>query len=570
MRSSGPSQATPNALINIRPVVAAMKEFFGGSQLSQFMDQTNPLAEIAHKRRLSALGPGGLSRERAGFDVRDVHHSHYGRICPIETPEGPNIGLIGNLATYARDQPLRLHRDAVSQGVPLAAGQLTPRLLGRIARARTSPTPNGKCIAPRGTDRSTRRWPRSSRRSATRMIPIMPFVSTEIEYLTADEEERYIIAQANVPLDRDGPLHRPRACWPAIGGDFRAGADPPGGLHGRRRRGRLSAWRPLMIPFLEHDDANRALMGANMQRQAVPLLRPRRRSWARASSGRPPSIPARWSWPRPDGEVVSVTARQIIVRGRRRRRARAQAAQVRPLQPGHLHQPAADRRQRATASYKGEPRRQLLDRERRAGAGPEHPGRVHDLGGRQLRGRHSLSDRIVRRTTSPPSTSRSTRSMRATPSSDRRRSPATSRTSARRACANLDERGIIYVGAEVGPGDILVGKITPKGETELTAEEKLLRAIFGEKAREVKDTSLRVPHGERGKVVEVRVFSRENNDELPPGVNQLVRVCDRAEAQDRRGRQDGRPPRQQGRDLAHAAERGHAVPARTARRWTSS
>ena len=462
---------TPQTLINIRPVVAAIKEFFGTSQLSQFMDQTNPLAGLTHKRRLSALGPGGLSRERAGFEVRDVHPSHYGRMCPIETPEGPNIGLIGSLSTYAPDQPVRLRRDA------------------RTARSSTARSPTRSTTSPR-----TRRTGTSSPRRTP-------------------------------PLDRDGRFAEDRVLVRRKGGEVELRAADDVDYMDVSPRQMVSV-ATAMIPFLEHDDANRALMGSNMQRQAVPLVA------RRGAAGR-----HRHGVPR---------------RGRRRRRRRRREGRrghggVAPTSITVMNDDGTARTYRLAKfrrsnqgtcvnqkpivdegdAGRGRPghRRRPVHRRRRDGARAQPARGVHAVGGPQLRGRdHPLASAWCRTTSSPRSTSRSTRSTPATPSWARRRSPGTSRTSPRRSWPTSTSAGIIRIGAEVVPGDILVGKVTPKGETELTPEERLLRAIFGEKAREVRDTSLKVPHGESGTVIGVRVFDREDGDELPPGVNQLVRV----------------------------------------------
>ncbi len=337
-------KATPNALINIRPVVAAMKEFFGGSQLSQFMDQTNPLAELTSKRRLSALGPGGLSRERAGFDVRDVHHSHYGRICPIETPEGPNIGLIGSLATYGRinsygfiETPYRKVKRTVGWDDPKLAEYEAGGDLADEGRRRRSSS--------RGEPFTTAAIAELKKQKAN-AFPIRPIVTAEIEYLPADEEEEHVVAQANAPLDEPGPL--PRRAGPVA---------LPRHVPGGPRRTRSSTWTSApkqvvsvataLIPFLEHDDANRALMGSNMQRQAVPLLEPESPIVGTGMEERAARDSGQVARRRPRaGVVTSVTAERIRIETDCRRARRVQAPEVRPEQPGHLHQPAPDRRRR--------------------------------------------------------------------------------------------------------------------------------------------------------------------------------------------------------------------------------
>jgi DNA-directed RNA polymerase subunit beta len=515
-----PSQTSPNALINIRPVVAAMKEFFGGSQLSQFMDQTNPLAEIGHKRRLSALGPGGLSRERAGFDVRDVHHSHYGRICPIETPEGPNIGLIGNMATYAQindygfiETPYRrvYHQFPASDA----------RLLGHVL-ARDVSDGGGKTLGKHNAmvdDALAAKL----KKLGERPIQIEPFVSTEVEYLTADEEERFVIAQANAPLDDDGHFTTPRVLA-RFGGDFVQ--EPAARIDymdvSPRQTVSVAA---ALIPFLEHDDVNRALMGANMQRQAVPLLRPQAPLVGTGIERQVAIDSGQVLLAEYDGEVTSVTARRIIV--------------LDDDGVEHVH-----RLRKFIRSNQGTciSQRPIVSRGERVALGQPIADSSSTDNGELALGQNILvafmaweggnfedailiSERIVREdlftSIHIEKHEVEARDTKLGPEEITRDIPNVGEEGLK----NLDERGIIRIGAEVGPGDILVGKITPKGETELTAEEKLLRAIFGEKAREVKDTSLRVPHGERGKIVEVKVFSREANDELPPGVNQLVRVA---------------------------------------------
>ncbi len=516
-----PSQASPNQLINIRPVVAAMKEFFGGSQLSQFMDQTNPLAEIGHKRRLSALGPGGLSRERAGFDVRDVHHSHYGRICPIETPEGPNIGLIGNMATYAQinsygfiETPYRkvLHSIEVDN----------PELIGQ-SLAREVVDKKGAVVAPRGTKIDEKLVATLKKHADNGKVSIEPWVTMEVDYLTADEEEKFVIAQANAPLSDDGHFLSNRVLA-RYNGNFVQ--EPSSRVDYMDISPRQTVSVPAaLIPFLEHDDVNRALMGANMQRQAVPLLRPQSpivgtgiERQVAVDSGQVVVSPA-------DGEVTSVTARQITVvdddgveHEMRLRKF------VRSNQGTCINQrPIVNKGDRVA---KGQPLADSSSTENgELALGQNILVAFMTWEGGNFEDAILISERVVREdlftSIHIEKHEVEARDTKLGPEEITRDIPNVGEEGLR----HLDERGIIHIGAEVGPGDILVGKITPKGETELTAEEKLLRAIFGEKAREVKDTSLRVPHGERGKVVEVKVFSRENNDELPPGVNHLVRVA---------------------------------------------
>ncbi|GAA2744485.1 MULTISPECIES: DNA-directed RNA polymerase subunit beta [Kitasatospora] len=459
---------TPQTLINIRPVVASIKEFFGTSQLSQFMDQTNPLSGLTHKRRLSALGPGGLSRERAGFEVRDVHPSHYGRMCPIETPEGPNIGLIGSLASY-----------------------------GRVNAFGFIETPYRKVVD--------------------------GVVTEAVDYLTADEEDRYVIAQANAPLTNELTFAEPRVLVRRRGGeiDYIPGTEIDYMDVSPRQ---MVSVATAMIPFLEHDDANRALMGSNMMRQAVPLLR-----------SEAPLVGTGMEY------RCAVDAQDVITAEK----------------PGVVQEVSADyvtvanddgtyttyRAAKFTRSNQGTAFNQkvLVDEGARVEAGQVlADGPCTDQGEMALGKNllvafmswegHNYEDAIIlsQRLVQDDVLSSihieehevDARDTKLGPEEITRDIPNVSEE----VLADLDERGIIRIGADVVTGDILVGKVTPKGETELTPEERLLRAIFGEKAREVRDTSLKVPHGESGKVIGVRVFDREEGDELPPGVNQLVRV----------------------------------------------
>src|SRR6476646_649 len=469
-------KATPNALINIRPVVAAMKEFFGGSQLSQFMDQTNPLAELTSKRRLSALGPGGLSRERAGFDVRDVHHSHYGRICPIETPDGPNIGLIGALATYGRinsygfiETPYR----KVKRTVGYDEADLTQYETGADLVAK-----GGEVVLKSGKQINAAAVAELKKQKA-HAFPIRPIVTDEIHYMPADEEEEHVVAQANAPLDDEGHFtaeripSRYRDTFP----EARAGQIEYMDVSPKQ----VVSVATALIPFLEHDDANRALMGSNMQRQAVPLLEPESPIVGTGMEERAARDSGQVLVARRGGLVTSVTAERIHVE----------------TDAGELDE---YKLLKFVRSNQGTciNQRPIVNVDDRVGDGQP----LADSSSTQL-GELALG-----------------RDTKLGPEEITRDIPNVGEESLK----DLDEEGIVYIGAEVRPGDILVGKITPKGETELTAEERLLRAIFGEKAREVKDSSLRLPHGERGKVVEVREFRRELNDDLQPGVNRLVRV----------------------------------------------
>ncbi|HET7493822.1 MAG TPA: DNA-directed RNA polymerase subunit beta [Candidatus Limnocylindrales bacterium] len=512
-------KATPNALINIRPVVAAMKEFFGGSQLSQFMDQTNPLAELTSKRRLSALGPGGLSRERAGFDVRDVHHSHYGRICPIETPEGPNIGLIGSLATYGRinsygfiETPYR----KVKRSVGYDDAALTGYQAGQDLVAKS-----GEVVLKAGETFTTAAAAELKKQKA-HAFPIRPVVTDDIEYLPADEEEEHVVAQANAPLDADGHFAADRI--PSRYRDTFPEARPSQIEYMDVSPKQVVSVATALIPFLEHDDANRALMGSNMQRQAVPLLEPESPIVGTGMEERAARDSGQVLVARRGGVVTSVTAQRIAVE----------------TDAGELDE---YRLQKFVRSNQGTciNHRPIVNVGDRVADGQAIADSSSTEMGELALGRNVLvafmsweggnyedaiviSDRLVRddlfTSIHIEKHEIESRDTKLGPEEITRDIPNVGEESLK----DLDEEGIVYIGAEVRPGDILVGKITPKGETELTAEERLLRAIFGEKAREVKDSSLRLPHGERGKVVEVREFRRELNDDLQPGVNRLVRV----------------------------------------------
>jgi DNA-directed RNA polymerase subunit beta len=511
--------ATPSALINIRPIVASMKEFFGGSQLSQFMDQTNPLAELTHKRRLSALGPGGLSRDRAGFDVRDVHYSHYGRICPIETPEGPNIGLIGNLATYGKINRYGFietpYRKVIRELKPDA-----PDLIGRAAREAVT-GPRGGAILEAGEEVSTGHVRRLTE-AGIEQVPIKPFVSDEIIHLSADQEEDYVIAQANALLDEQNRFTEERV-EARQGEQFRMELPEHIDYMDVTPKQILSVATSL-IPFLEHNDAPRALMGANMQRQAVPLVRPQVPLVTTGVEGRAAIDSGQVLLATGPGTVASSTANEIIVNydsGEERKYKLLRF--IRSNQGTCINQrPVVRSGQRVDA---GSPLADSSSTDHgELALGQNVLCAFMSWEGYNFEDAIVISERIVRddRFSSIHIEKHEveSRDTKLGPEEITRDIPNVGEESLR----DLDEYGIIRVGAEVNSGDILVGKITPKGETELTAEEKLLRAIFGEKAREVKDTSMRVPHGERGKVIEVRVFNREQHDELPAGVNQLVRV----------------------------------------------
>ncbi|KAX18636.1 DNA-directed RNA polymerase subunit beta [Mycobacterium tuberculosis] len=459
---------TPQTLINIRPVVAAIKEFFGTSQLSQFMDQNNPLSGLTHKRRLSALGPGGLSRERAGLEVRDVHPSHYGRMCPIETPEGPNIGLIGSLSVYARVNPF-----------------------GFIE------TPYRKVV--------------------------YGVVSDEIVYLTADEEDRHVVAQANSPIDADGRFVEPRVLVRRKAGEVEYVPSSEVDYMDVSPRQMVSV-ATAMIPFLEHDDANRALMGANMQRQAVPLVRSEAPLVGTGMELRAAIDAGDVVVAEESGVIEEVSADYITVmhdNGTRRTYRMRKFARSN-------HGTCANQCPIVDAGDRVEAGQVIAD-------GPCTDDGEMALGknllvaimpweGHNYEDAIILSNRLVEEDVLTSihieEHEIDARDTKLGAEEITRDIPNISDE----VLADLDERGIVRIGAEVRDGDILVGKVTPKGETELTPEERLLRAIFGEKAREVRDTSLKVPHGESGKVIGIRVFSREDEDELPAGVNELVRV----------------------------------------------
>jgi len=522
MTITDPEQATPNSLINIRPVVAAMKEFFGGSQLSQFMDQTNPLAELTNKRRLSALGPGGLSRERAGFDVRDVHPSHYGRMCPIETPEGPNIGLIGSLATYGKinkhgfiETPYRRVRRSVSHKDKTAdvVGETLFEDLGADGR---------KVLAKAGTTITDKLWA-TIKDHKLASIRIRPVVTDQIDYLAADEEEKFYIAQANAPLDAGQHFVEERVMVRYRDKFLIEPADDVDYMDVSPKQ--IVSVATALIPFLEHDDANRALMGSNMMRQSVPLIVPEAPVVGTGVEYRAALDSQQVVTASAPGTVTSVTADEIMVErdeGDQLDTYRLKKF-VRSNQGTCIHQrPIVDVGTRvvegqvladSSSTDKGE---LALGQNILVAFLPWEGGNYEDA--------IVISERLVRddlfTSIHIEKHEVEARDTKLGPEEITRDIPNVGDESLR----DLNEDGIIYEGAEVQPGDILVGKITPKGETELTAEERLLRAIFGEKAREVKDSSLRLPHGERGIVVAVREFSREQGDELAPGVNRLVRV----------------------------------------------
>ena len=509
---------SPMALINIRPVVAAVREFFGSSQLSQFMDQTNPLAELTHKRTLSALGPGGLRRERAGFDVRDVHHSHYGRICPIETPEGPNIGLIGRLASYGRvneygfiETPYR----KVYRELPLD----DERLLGRIVREDIEIDSKGGVIAANTVvDEAVLK---KLKKAGVETVPIVPFVSDEITYLSADAEDRFTIAQANALLDSQNQFVEERVSARQHQRFLVASRNRIDYMDVAPRQ--IVGISAALIPFLEHDDANRALMGSNMQRQAVPLLQPDVPIVSTGVERQAAYDSGQVLVSDVSGEVVSVQGDQIVIRTENGERVYRLRKYNRSNQSTCIDQrPIVQKGQYVEVGQVIADSSSTVNGELALG---------HDVvcaflswEGGNYEDALLISEALVRedKFTSIHIEKHEVeaRDTKLGPEEITYDIPNVGED----ALKDLDEHGIIRVGAEVGPNDILVGKITPKGEKELSPEEKLLRAIFGEKAREVKDSSLRLPHGEKGKVVDVKIFTREEHRDLPAGVDQMVRV----------------------------------------------
>src|SRR5271157_4299716 len=512
-------QISPIGLINIRPVVAALREFFGSSQLSQFMDQTNPLAELRHKRTLSALGPGGLRRERAGFDVRDVHNSHYGRICPIETPEGPNIGLIGRLASFARVNEYGFietpYRKAITQ-----LECTDPRLEGRALREDLTDPKSGEVVIQAG-ERITGKMLQTIARTK-KDVAIVPYVTDEVEYLSADAEDKYVIAQANAPLNEFREVDSPRiSCRYHAGFLFTA---PENLNYMDVAPHQVVGISAALIPFLEHDDANRALMGSNMQAQAVPLVRPEIPLVSTGMERHAALDSGQVIIAEENGDVVSVTGSQIILKERGNN---LHTYQLRKYQRSN-QSTCIDQR---PAVIKGQvvKRGDIIADSSSTENGELALGQNVTVAFMSWEGANFedaivISERLVQedRFTSIhiEKYEVETRDTKLGPEEITRDIPNVGDDTLR----DLDETGIIRIGAEVGPNDILVGKITPKGEKELTPEERLLRAIFGEKSRDVKDTSLRMPHGERGKVVDVKVFTREDNADLSAGVDMMVRV----------------------------------------------
>jgi DNA-directed RNA polymerase subunit beta len=512
-------QVTPVSLVNIRPVVAALREFFGSSQLSQFMDQTNPLAELRHKRTLSALGPGGLRRERASFDVRDVHHSHYGRICPIETPEGPNIGLIGRLASFSRVNEYGFIETPYRRVVKALASS-DDRLLERKLRETLTDAATGEVVGQEGQRIDDKLLARIRKLNRPNVF-VVPFVSDEVVYLSADAEDKYVIAQANSALNDHKEFTADRISCRYHSDFLVTTSDSVNYMDVAPNQ--VVGISAALIPFLEHDDANRALMGSNMQTQAVPLVVPEvpiistgMETFAARDSGQVLVAEE-------DGEVISVTGRQILVRSQNglrpyilrkyQRSNQSTCIDQRPaVVKGHLIK-KGDVLADSSSTVNGN-----------LALGQNVVVAFLSWEGGNFEDAILISERLVQddKFTSVhiEKYEVEARDTKLGPEEITRDIPNVGED----AIKDLDEHGIIRIGAEVGPNDILVGKITPKGEKELTPEERLLRAIFGEKSRDVKDTSLRMPHGEHGKVVEVKVFTREDNSDLAAGVDMMVRV----------------------------------------------
>ncbi len=510
---------TPSALVNIRPVVAAVREFFGSSQLSQFMDQTNPLAELTHKRRLSAIGPGGLSRERAGFEVRDVHFSHYGRVCPIETPEGPNIGLIGSLATYSRVNRygfIETPYCKVATEVTNKEENSTGKTLAE------SVAENGSTLAEEGTAITPELAKKLAALEGKKNLKVAPFVSDKIVYLTAEQEEDYTIAQANAILDASKQFSEERV---EVRRGDRYFLEVPSNIQLMDVSPKqIVSVATALIPFLEHNDANRALMGSNMQRQAVPLLRPESPIVATGMETEAARYSGQVLAAQHNGTVTKSVSSEVVIT------TDDGEEEVYPLMKFVRTNQGTCINQRSVVD-KGDkviPGQVIADssatEEGELALGQNVLCAFMSWEGYNFEDAIIISDRLVKQDkfTSIHISKHEleARDTKLGPEEITRDIPNVGEESLR----ELDEEGIIRIGAEVRPGDILVGKITPKGETELSAEEKLLRAIFGEKAREVKDTSLRMPHGEWGKVINVKVFSTSTGDDLPAGVNRWVQV----------------------------------------------
>ena len=520
MSIRGKKKMSPVTLVNIRPVVASLREFFGSSQLSQFMDQTNPLSELRHKRTLSALGPGGLHRQRAGFDVRDVHQSHYGRICPIETPEGPNIGLIGRFASYAQvndygfiETPYRKVRRAVSPKDPeIVDAQLREDVIHPTSK---------KVIAAAG-ERMTKKMASAMAKAKIEHVLVVPYISEEVEYLAADAEDRFVIAQANAEINDHFEFVKERVSA-RHHSDFLF-VKPTDIEYIDVAPNQIVGISAALIPFLSHDDANRALMGSNMQAQGVPLLRP---EIPRVSTGmeKPAAMDSgQVLLAAEDGEVISVVGDKVIIRNSKKENKEYKLWKY-------------ERSNQSTCIDQ----RPIVRKSQLVKKGDVIADSSSTVNGKLALGQNitiaflswegaNFEDSVVISEHLPQDDVYTSihieehevesRDTRLGPEEITRDIPNVGEE----ALKDLDETGVVRIGAVVGPNDILVGKISPKGEKELSPEERLLRAIFGEKSRDVKDTSLRMPHGERGKVIEVNVFTREDNADLSAGVEKMVRV----------------------------------------------
>lgn len=517
-----PESMSPMSLINIRPVVAATREFFGGSQLSQFMDQTNPLSELTHKRTLSALGPGGLRRERAGFDVRDVHHSHYGRICPIETPEGPNIGLIGRLAAFSRVNEYGFIETPYRRVVSKIQADDVDGLIGKQTRVDIKHPETGEVVVAAQT--------RIDEDIAVQItdlkldVPILTKaqVSDEISYLSADDEDNYIIAPASSELDKYQEFEDARISV-RVHQTFELVA-PEKVDYVDVSPKQIVGISAALIPFLEHDDANRALMGSNMQRQAVPLIRPEAPAVGTGMERQAAIDSGQVVIAEKPGVVVSTTSSSVVVREEDgthneyflRKFGRSNQSTCIDQRPLVKKGAVVSKGQVLADSSSTENGELALGQNVVCAFLSWEGGNYEDA--------ILISEELVRRdkftSIHIEKHEIEARDTKLGPEEITRDIPNVGEDTLK----DLDEQGVIRIGAEVGPGDILVGKITPKGETELTPEEKLLRAIFGEKAREVKDSSLRLPPGEKGIVVDVKEFSREEHRDLPTGVDRMVRV----------------------------------------------
>jgi DNA-directed RNA polymerase subunit beta len=519
MSIAEPDTIMPGQLINVRPIVASVKEFFASHQLSQFMDQINPLAEIVHKRRLNAMGPGGLSRERAGFEVRDVHRTHYGRICPIETPEGPNIGLVSTLATYARVNEYGFIETPYFKVVNEVAPS---KSAGEIA-AKIIKDSNGKVLVKAG-DKITASQAKAIEKAGIAMVDIKARATSDIVYLDASEEERAVIAQARTPIDNDGYFVQSRVAVRGIGGEADE-EDANNVDYMDISSNQVVGVSAALIPFLEHDNAKRALMGANMQRQAVALVRPEAPVVGTGVEGRVAEDSGQVIVAFEDGEIVSADAAEIVVKYKNAGKRTYNLINFeRSNQGSSMHQKAL-----VSAGQKVKRGDILADgmstKDGELALGQNVLVAFMPFDGLNYEDAVIISQRLVqddRYTSIHIETHQiDVRDTKLGPEVVTRDIPNVSEESLK----DLDDEGIIRIGAEVEAGDILVGKITPKGETDLSSEERLLRAIFGEKARDVKDTSLRLPNGAGGKVVDVKILSREEGDDLPAGVISQIYVA---------------------------------------------